>query len=91
MMLSANQNPHWKFSTNDFRKKVARRYASEKLQQDLKLGWCPLTGWHMAQFLSAAHIVPKEPSAEELSYLFVTEGNKIAMVEGHFFRMQQNS
>lgn len=59
-----------KMKKSKFKREVLEYYHASKMINNKKHAWCHLLGWHDAEFIKAAHIVPKSLQSEEVSYLF---------------------
>ncbi|PKY01790.1 hypothetical protein P168DRAFT_329706 [Aspergillus campestris IBT 28561] len=72
-VMGASAKQSKQFSKKDqsaFRQAVLHRYQALKLDDSTNLAYCHLTGWSDAEYVKAAHLVPKLLTGQEISFLF---------------------
>jgi len=62
----------------EFKMKLFEYYAAQKVVNEVKLGFCHLTGWQPFIVVKAAHIIPKSLGGESLAYIFGVQDGDMA-------------
>ncbi|KIN00030.1 hypothetical protein OIDMADRAFT_55918 [Oidiodendron maius Zn] len=71
MSASRKQRRGRSFDQSAYSKAVLSFYGAERCTSSgYREKYCHLTGWHAAQLVKCAHIVPKSLESDELAYLF---------------------